>query len=437
MTIPPRSSRGPGRGPDRTAGSSPSPRTRPSGPRGTGGNSPGTGPRRFGASARAPGRLRTALVPALVLALVPALIPALVLALAATGLVPGALLSQEPPAPAGPTTGGELPRETRPGESLPRVVIIGTGGTIAGTSESRVGFQNYQAGQLLIEDMVAELRPELDSVAELRVIQFDNRPSGRYDVGDYHALSLAIDRALEDADGVVVTTGTDTMEEFVYFMDLTVRSPKPVVFTGAMRPWTVVGSDGPANLFNAVRLAASGATTCFGAVLMLNDEFHAAKDVWKADGSRMDTFTSRRVGVLGSVDGSNVRVHRLPPRTQHCDDPDRWQTPFDLNRVAPEDLPRTEMLIGYQGARLDEAVLALARAGVRGIVNAAGGISPEARAEAEEMGVVFASTQRLRSGRDNLLPQKARLLLLLSLAFTDDPEQVRSWFTGIGAMEFR
>jgi L-asparaginase len=353
------------------------------------------------------------------------------LALAASGLIPGAALAQETPSPADTPAGAELPREP-----LPRVVIIGTGGTIAGTSESRVGFQSYRAGQLLIEDMVADLRPELDSVAEVTIIQFDNRPSGRYDVGDYHDLSLAIDGALEGADGVVVTTGTDTMEEFVYFMDLTVRSPKPVVFTGAMRPWTVVGSDGPANLFNAVRLAASGATTCFGAVLMLNDEFHAAKDVWKADGARMDTFTSRRVGVLGSVDGANVRVHRHPPRTQHCDDPDRWRTPFDLTRVSKEELPRTEVLIGYQGARLDEAVLAFAQAGVRGIVNAAGGISPEARAEAEEMGVVFASTQRLRSGRDNLLPQKARLLLLLSLAFTDDPEQVARWLTEIGAMEF-
>jgi L-asparaginase len=321
-------------------------------------------------------------------------------------------------------------------DALPRVVVIGTGGTIAGTSATRTSFQSYQAGRLLIEEMVQELRPEIEGVAEVTTIQFDNRPSGRYDVTDYFELSRAIDRALEGADGVVVTTGTDTMEEFVYWMDLTVRSTRPVVFTGAMRPWTVVGSDGPANLFNAIVLAASGATTCFGSVLMLNDEFHAAKDVWKADGARLDTFTSRRLGVLGSVDGLNVRTHRAPPRVWNCDDPARWRTPFDLSRISVEDLPRTEILIGYQGARLDEAVRAFADAGVRGIVTAAGGISPEAREEAEGKGVVFASTQRLRSGRNNLLPQKARLLLLLSLAFTDDPEQVERWFDEIGGMEF-
>jgi len=326
--------------------------------------------------------------------------------------------------------------EARDADALPRVTVIGTGGTIAGTSTTRTSFQSYRAGQLLIADMVDDLRPEIDEVAEVTSVQFDNRPSGGYGMEDYFELSLAIDRALETADAVVVTTGTDTMEEFVYWMDLTVRSPKPVVFTGAMRPWTVVGSDGHPNLFNAIVLAASGATTCYGTVLMLNDEFHAAKDVWKSDGARMDTFISRRFGALGSVDGPRVRAHRAPPRVQHCDTPERWRTPFDLSGITAEDLPRTEVLIGYQGARLDEAVLAFADAGVRGIVNAAGGISAEAREAAEERGVVFVRTQRLRSGGHNLLPQKARLLLLLSLAFAEDDEQAQAWFDEIGAMDF-
>jgi len=326
--------------------------------------------------------------------------------------------------------------EARGADALPRVTVIGTGGTIAGTSTTRTSFQSYRAGQLLIADMVDDLRPEIDEVAEVTAVQFDNRPSGGYGVEDYFELSLAIDQALETADAVVVTTGTDTMEEFVYWMDLTVRSPKPVVFTGAMRPWTVVGSDGHPNLFNAIVLAASGATTCFGTVLMLNDEFHAAKDVWKSDGARMDTFISRRLGALGSVDGLQVRAHRAPPRVQRCDNLERWRTPFDLSGITAEDLPRTEVLIGYQGARLDEAVLAFADAGVRGIVNAAGGISAEAREAAEERGVVFARTQRLRSGGHNLLPQKARLLLLLSLAFAEDAEEAEAWFDEIGAMEF-
>jgi L-asparaginase len=320
--------------------------------------------------------------------------------------------------------------------AAPKVVVIGTGGTIAGTSTTRTSFQSYRAGQLPIEEMVDELRPQIEEVAEVTTIQFGNRSSGSYRVPDFYDLALEIDRALQTADGVVVTTGTDTMEEFVYWADLTVRSAKPVVFTGAMRPWTVISSDGPANLFNAIVLAASGETTCFGPVLMFNDEFHAAKDVWKTDGSRLDAFISRQTGILGYIDELSVRTYRAPPRVQHCGDPERWRTPFDLTRISRDDLPRVEVLMGYQGAGLDEAVAAFAEAGVKGIVVAGGGVSGAARTAAEEKGVTFASTQRFRSGGNNLLPQKARLLLLLSLAFSDDAEQVGAWMTELSSGEF-
>ncbi len=318
----------------------------------------------------------------------------------------------------------------------PHVTIVATGGTIAGTSTGRTTFQSYRAGQLPIDDMVDELRPEIEEVAELSTVQFGNRGSGGYAVEDYYDLTHAVEEALETSDAVVVTVGTTTMEEFAYWLDLTVQSPKPVVLTGAMRPWTVVGTDAHANLFNAIVLAASGRTTCFGSVILMNDEIHAAKEAWKADDYRMDTFTSRRIGILGYVDELQVRVFRAPPRIQHCDDPTEWNTPFDLTEVAKEELPRTEIVIGYQGAG-GEAITAFADAGVEGIVVAGGGGAiGSARQEAMERGVVFASTSRFRSGRTNLMPQKARLLLLLSLAFTDDPEQVDEWLTRYGAAEF-
>ena len=321
-------------------------------------------------------------------------------------------------------------------EPRPRVVVIGTGGTIAGVSTTRTSFQSYRAGQLLIEDLVAELRPQIDSVADVTTIQFGNRSSGSYRVPDFHDLALEIDRALETADGVVVTTGTDTMEEFVYWMDLTVRSQKPVVFTGAMRPWTVLSPDGPANLFNAIVLAASGETTCFGTVLAFNDEFHAAKEVWKTDGSRLNAFISRQSGILGYIDELRVRTFRAPPRVQYCNDPERWRTPFDLRRISKESLPRVEALIGYQGAGLDEAVTAWADAGVKGIVIGGGGVSAAARSAAQAKGVTFASTQRFRTGGDGLLPQKARLLLMLSLAFSSDSTQVRTWISELSGGDF-
>ena len=112
-------------------------------------------------------------------------------------------------------------------------------------------------------------------------------------------------------------------------------------------------------------------------------------------------------------------------------------TPFDLNRISRDGLPRVEVLIGYQGAGLDEAITAWAEAGVRGIVLAGGRGSGEVQEKAEEMGVIFRRTHRFRTGTDNLYPQKARLLLLLSLAFTDDPEQVDLWFEELGGAEFQ
>ena len=321
-------------------------------------------------------------------------------------------------------------------ERLPRVTVLGTGGTIAGQSTTRTSFQSYRAGSLQIGDMVEFLRPQIDSVAEVTAIQFGNKASGGYTIADYYDLTMAIEKALETADAVVVTTGTDTQEEFVYWTELTVRSPKPVVFTASMRPWTVIGTDAHANLFNAIVLAASGETTCYGTVNILNDEFHAAKEVWKSDGSRMDTFIDRQAGILGYVDGLNVRTFRAPPRVQYCSDQAKWRWPFDLTTVDKAALPRVEVLIGYQDANLDEAVRAMADAGVDGIVTAGGGPSREVRTYAEGKGVVFVSTQRFRSGGDNLLPSKARLLLLVSLATSQTKEEALAKYRTASTLEF-
>ena len=336
-------------------------------------------------------------------------------------------------APAETSSPADAPADA---QALPRVTIVATGGTIAGVSDTRTSFQSYRAGSLGIDEMLSELRPQIDEVADVTTVQFGNRPSGGYAIADFYDLTLAVEEALETADAVVVTSGTGSMDEFVYWLDLTVQSRKPVVITGAMRPWTVIGTDAHANLFNAIVLAASGETRCFGTVLMLNDEFHAAKEAWKGDAYRMDTFVSRELGNLGFIDELDVRTYRAPPRSQLCADPARWMTPFDLSRISKDDLPRVEVLIGYQGAGLDEAITAWAEAGVRGIVLAGGRGSREVQEKAEEMGVVFRRTHRFRTGTDNLYPQKARLLLLLSLAFTDDPEQVDAWFEELAGAEF-
>jgi L-asparaginase len=318
----------------------------------------------------------------------------------------------------------------------PRITVIGTGGTIAGQSETRTSFQNYRAGQKLIADMVGELKPQIDEVADVTTIQFGNRSSGGYDIPDYYDLTLAVQKALETADGVVVTTGTSTMDEFIYWSDLTVQSQKPVVYTGAMRPWTVVGTDAHANLFNAIVLAASGETKCMGSVIMLNDEFHAAKEVWKSDNERMDTFIGRGTGSLGTVDDLRVHTWRAPPRFQFCNDPAKWNTPFDLTRIQKSQLPRVEAIMGGQNTSGDEAVRAFADAGVKGIISATQSVSQEARRYAQDKGVVFVNTQRFRTADDNMMPQKARLLLMLSLAFSTTPEQAMQKYEQIANLEW-
>ncbi|MFE3141616.1 asparaginase [Streptomyces scopuliridis] len=338
----------------------------------------------------------------------------------------------------------------------PKVAVIGTGGTIAGVSASRVDFQDYQAGKLPISKLVGDLKPEVDGIADVSTVQFGNQGSGGYSIADYRRLTETVDNALRSNDAAVVTTGTDTMEEFAYWLDLTVRSDKPVILTGAMRPWTVIGTDGPANLYNAIQLAAGRKTTCFGSVIMLNDEIQAAREVRKTDALRMDTFNSGASGVLGVVDQDRVRINRAPARVDKCGKAS-WKTPFDLDKIAGKGktLPKVEIAYSYQDAG-GEAVKAFADSGADGVVTAgtgAGGISPamnKARTEAAKNGVVFASTTRTGNGAvyddtadgpvigaADLSPQKARILLLLSLAATDDVDTMRGWFTTLGTAEFK
>lgn len=356
-------------------------------------------------------------------------------------------------APASPAQRDADTRASASGE-LPKVTVVATGGTIAGQSETATSFQRYRSGSLLMEDMLAEV-PNLDEVAEVDSVQFGNKGSGGYTIDELYELSLTVDEALETSDGVVVTTGTDTMEEIGYFLDLTVQSPKPVVMTGAMRPWTVIGGDGPANLFNAIVTAASGKTAWFGTTLMLNDEIHAVREVTKTSTYRMDTFQTPEFGALGYVDDLKVRIMRTSSRAMRVFESrgnvvtaknalENWRTPFDLNEIGKDDLPRVEIFYSYQEAG-GEPIDAWAEAGVEGVVTAgtgAGGISRaagQARNRAIEQGIVFASTSRTGSGSvyggndavfaaDSLNAQHARLLLMMALAFNEDVGEVRADF---------
>ncbi|GAA1112569.1 hypothetical protein GCM10009668_37860 [Nocardioides dubius] len=338
----------------------------------------------------------------------------------------------------------------------PKVTVVATGGTLAGKATGRDTFGSYRAGTYLMTDLLDQLRPELDGVAAVDSVQFGNGGSSSYTIEKYRELTLAVEEALKTSDGVVVTTGTDTMEEFAYWLDLTVQSKKPVVITGAMRPWAagataseqpVIGTDGPANLYNAVKLAAGQQTYCFGTVLMLNDEIHAAREVRKTNTTRMDTFGSPSNGPLGYIDEGATVLNHAPARVAKCDG-DAWATPFDVSTITPADLPKVEIAYAYQEAS-GSMIEGLVGDGATGIVTmgtGAGGLSGTmgaARTAAVGNGVWFVSTTRTGTGNvtgsgngiiagGDLQGTKARLLLLLSRAFTDDIAQAKTWFTTIG-----
>ncbi|MBT2290358.1 asparaginase [Paenibacillus albidus] len=343
---------------------------------------------------------------------------------------------------------------TTSGRIIPNVVVVGVGGTITSTSPSRELFQTYGTPRVPINDIIQRLQPELSKVANVTSTELSNISSSQTTSKDLYNLTLAIDKQLSSptVDAVVVTTGTNIMEELAYWTDLTVQSPKPVVFTGSMRQSNTISFDGEGNLLNAIRLAASQKTTYYGTVLMMNDEFFAAREVTKTDALRLDTFGGGRYGALGTVDENRIRAVRAPARVKEATT-GKWQTPFNLNTIKPEDLAKVEIIYSYTEAS-GAPIAALAAEGVQGIVTAghgAGGISTpqqEARKAAIESGVLFVNATRTGSGAvydtgakgiigaGDLLPQKARILLQLGLTFSKDQEQIRQWFSTIGMPDF-
>jgi L-asparaginase len=322
---------------------------------------------------------------------------------------------------------------------LPAVHVVATGGTISNLGGS---------ARLTGEQLVAAV-PRLDSVARLTVEQFSNVASGEITTAQWVALARRVNalfRARPEVQGVVVTHGTDTLEETAYFLDLTVASCHPVVVTGAMRNPRMVAPDGPANLYNAVRVAAAPASARRGALVLLNDEVFAARDVTKTSTVRLNAFTAPGHGPAGVVDDDGV-VFAAPPAREGC------AAPFDLGTRT--DLPRVDVIYSYVGA---DSVLvdAAVAAGARGIVVAAvgaGGTTPgqgRALRRAVERGVIVVLSSRTGSGRvpagdagdfrnwkpgtgamfgaEELNAQKARVLLMLALARSADPREIVASF---------
>jgi len=326
----------------------------------------------------------------------------------------------------------------------PRVALIFTGGTIDSVGTDRLDLAWYiEAGKRLNEGELVAAVPELAGIADVEEVPFRRLPSQSIKDQDLFDLIALIHRLFDEdrADGVVITHGTNTLEETAYFLHLTVKRDRPVVVVGAMRPASAISADGYLNLLNAVRVAASPAAVGKGVVTVLNDTIHSARDVTKTATYRVDTFQGRDLGPLGYADNDGrVLFYHQPVR------PHTTATEFDVTGLTA--LPRVDVVVSYLGA--DGVMInAAVGAGAKGIVSAGTGAGRPTPAEdaaldkAAAAGVVVVQGTRVGSGRtvqspglkkkgwagaDNLQPWKARILLALGLTKTSDVSEIQRMF---------
>jgi L-asparaginase len=321
-------------------------------------------------------------------------------------------------------------RQSEPASSnLPTVVVLATGGTIAGAASSDVQAA-YTSGQVGVQQLLAAV-PQAKKLAVLRGEQISN--IGSQDMNDEVWLKLA-HRINElttapDVDGVVITHGTDTIEETAYFLNLVVKSRKPVVLTAAMRPSTALSADGPLNFFNAVAVAANKESAGRGVLVVINDWIHGASSLTKTSTTAVQTFLSPLSGLMGTVAYGDVDFYRGPVGHHTT------ESEFSLDGVTQ--LPRVDIVMAYEnmdGALIDAAVAA----GAKGVVVAGVGngnlTAPAVNTLAKHAknGIVCVRASRVAIGRVgrnveldddklglvasmNLNPQKARVLLRLAL----------------------
>lgn len=330
---------------------------------------------------------------------------------------------------------------------LPKVRVVGTGGTISYMADDRLNLVAYseQGHQVSIQDLLARV-PEVNSVARIEAEQLYQEDFVRLAIGSAEWPNIARRcNELLDGDpelsGIAMTHGSALVEETAYFLNLTVRSDRPVVLTAALRPSSGMSTDGDTNLLDAVRVAASPQSRGKGALTVLNSEIQAAREVTKGNTYRLEAFHPGDLGFLGYADSDGqVMFYRAPTRRHTV------QSEFDVSSI--DELPRVDIVYVYGGA--DGLVVeALVERGVDGLVMATmgGGAMPPAMqtavAEAVKRGVVVVLSTRVGNGRvvltsgkqksglvvsDNLTPQKARILLMLGLTVTHDQGRLQEMF---------
>jgi L-asparaginase len=327
-------------------------------------------------------------------------------------------------------------------KKLPNVVILATGGTIAGAGASSTG-SAYTSGQVKIEAMIDAV-PNIRTLANLKGEQLANVGSQDMSVKVWLDLAKRINELLAtpDVDGIVITHGTDTQEETAYFLNLVVKSEKPVVLTGSMRPSTALSADGPLNMYNAVAVAANPQAKGYGVMVVMNDEIHAAHDVKKMISTPVQTFQSPQEGMIGTVIfGDILFFHK--PAGRHT-----LNSEFSIDGV--KELPRVDIVYACADVSTD-LIDIMVKAGAKGIVIAGVGDGNmnagtlEAAKRATEKGIPVVRATRVPIGAvlingevvdkdygtvssDELNPQKARVLLMLALLKQRSREDLQKLF---------
>lgn len=322
---------------------------------------------------------------------------------------------------------------------LPIVYILACGGTIAGKAASANDLTGYTAGALDIDD-VLDAVPQLTQYARVEGEQFCNIDSSDMSEALWLALSRRVTAIASrpDVTGIVITHGTDTLEETAYFLHLTVHTEKPIVLVGSMRPATAISADGPLNLLEAVQLAARPETGQYGVVVAMNGIICSARFVEKTDTTHVDTFQSRQQGLLGIMQDGKPLWYQRPVRLHTL------QSRLSCDGVAA--LPTVEILYAYVGMPVDSIRTASAR-GVQAIVIAGLGHGrvpayvAEALRQAMTEGLIVVRTSRTLGGAvtavpeyegmisgDNLTPQKAKILTQLALLQTQEPQSIQEIF---------
>ena len=327
-------------------------------------------------------------------------------------------------------------------QKLPHIIILATGGTIAGKGAS-VDKSGYTAGVTAIQDMINAV-PGIEKLATLSGEQICNIGSQDMTIDIWIKLNRRINEIFKnnEADAIVITHGTDTQEETAYFLSLTIRYDNPVVITGSMRPSTGMSADGPKNLYDAVTVAASPLSKGRGVMVSFNESIFSGREVVKTNTTHVNAFTSPNTGPIGLVYDGKVNYYGENLRSSNKN------TPFDISGLTK--LPDVAVVELFADAS-DVAVSAYTNAGIDGIVIAGLGngnlnkINTEAIKKSIVKGIVICRATRVSTGRvilhdetddaklgtivaDDLNPQKARILLMLGLTQTKDRKVLQNYF---------